>query len=228
VILGVAAGVVVVVAVAAIVVVVGLRGGSGSSSSSSSSSVSRPSESQAPSGRPSVIGAQGPRYTRIPGPCGLVTSTTLAAYVPGGSAQPPVDSTLGAISTDSCDWRSQTPTEIRALDVTVTLDTFSGAASAGESDYGNKVSAAEQPFDGTIMTGNQQLSGLGDQATIIYQSMGDTGGTDGDLFVRSGNALINVTYICNARSGGRPQSKAKELAGSEAAARNVLAALPTS
>jgi hypothetical protein len=224
-ILGGAAGAVLVIA-AVVIVVVATRGHG--SHSAVAAPAPRPAASHVPAARPTSTGAREPEYTRVPAPCGLVTSTTLAGYVPGGSAQPPVDTTLGAITTDNCDWRSQTPTEIRALDLTVTLDTFKGAASSDETDYTDKVGAAEQPFDGNTITGKRQLSGLGDQATVIYQSMGDTGGTEADLYVRSGNAIIDVTYICNARSGGRPPSQAKELAGSEAAARNVLAALPTS
>ncbi len=96
-------------------------------------------------------------------------------------------------------------------------------ADNAEAGFGLDVQSAEQPWSGIAVTGARPVTGLGEQATAIFQTV--TGSPSVDLFIWSGNAEIEVTLV--GVTSGSP-GRATMLAGDVAAARDVLAGLPRS
>jgi hypothetical protein len=159
----------------------------------------------------------GPDYAPPGNACRLVTASTLARYAAGagagqfgGTSGP---SSLGQSGQSSCSWFASTG------DVSLAVTTYSGI------DYGQAglqfgISVVRQFPDQTIKR-TQPVRGIGDQATAIFAD--EAGTPKVDLLVRSGNAVIDVTY----RDPAVPPelSQAGKLAADNAIARDVLANL---
>lgn len=159
----------------------------------------------------------GPSYAHLGDACRLVAASTLARYAAGagagqsgGVAGPGV---LGQSSQSRCSWFPSTGD----LDLTVTTYSSIDYAQAGL-QFGVKF-ARQLPSQ--TVKGTQQVRGLGEQATAIIAV--EAGSPKVELLVRSGNAVIDVSY-------GDPPfppelSQAGKLAADSAVTRDVLARL---
>jgi hypothetical protein len=159
----------------------------------------------------------GPRYARPGDACRLVTAPTLARYAPGAgkgqSGGVEAAGLLGQSGQSRCSWFPSTG------DLNLTVTTYSSI------DYGQAglqfgIRFVRQLPDQTI-NGTQPVRGVGDQATAIMAV--EAGSPTVELLVRSGNAVIDVSY-------GDPAfppelSRAGKLAADIAIARDVLAGL---
>jgi hypothetical protein len=160
-----------------------------------------------PSAVASVAASPEPHYTGSPDPCSLITTATLATYVPGATAQPSRSS--------SCSWGSKTSS------VLLTLSTFADAASARQS-FDINAQSNSRTIAGETVTGSVWMPDLGEEATAIFQTR-SAGGQGVAMIVWSGNVEISLWY---AGTGSTPPARATLLAGGIAMARDVLADLP--
>jgi hypothetical protein len=170
--------------------------------------------------------SQGPRYARPRNVCDLVTAATLTKYVPGLDDIPGSPNAVGRPAPGNCDWI--TANAILSVFVVVYSSSSDGATSARQF-FNGRVQELGKGGTGSGLrmttTGKRPVAGLGDQATALLQTMTVlTGGKDrdwADLFVRSGNAEIEINYSVSIPS-------AAQLPAAIAVARDVLAALPRS
>jgi hypothetical protein len=117
----------------------------------------------------------------------------------------------------NCGWG--TPNASILLELTIDPD--SATAQQGY-EYG--VQFARQNQSGFTFHGAQAVTGVGQQATAIFQVMTDNSPSV-SLYVWSGNAEFQVSFTD--LPFGTPASRATKLAADIAMARDVLAALPT-
>jgi hypothetical protein len=101
--------------------------------------------------------------------------------------------------------------------------TLSSDADDAEAGFGLDVQSKEQPSSGIAVVGTRPVTGLGEQATAIFQTV--QGSPSVDLLIWSGNAEIEVTL--DDVTSPSPD-RATMLADDVAAARDVLARLPRS
>jgi hypothetical protein len=165
-----------------------------------------------------ILSSPGSKYASPANVCDLVSRATVAKYLPGQA-----DSHRDQ---GSCQWFGDTGTG-DGLDASVSV--LGGAAEA-KGDFTEVVRLSEQKTTANgetqTVTGKQAVTGLGDQATALFGTI--SGGPLGDtrvglalLFVRSGNAVIQVN-----RTTGTPRAAAASLPGVIAVARELLGALP--
>jgi hypothetical protein len=159
---------------------------------------------------------QGPVYASPRDACPLIKASTLARYAPGASVlqslSPPGDAYL---QQTNCGWGAS----IGSLDLFVTIYADDDTALGG---YESDVNYAHQNHDGTTFLEAQPVTGLGDQATAVFETLGGSPGVD--LYVLSGNAEFDIS-ISDAPPGPT-LSRADKLAADIAMARDVLADLP--
>ena len=172
-------------------------------------------------GPPASPSLQGPRYVSPRDPCTLVRAATLARYAPGATASkipvPSGTTVPGAPQLSNCGWA--TPNASILLELTI--DSDSAAARQG---YEFGVQYARQNQQGLTFHGAKAVTGVGQQATAIFQVM--TGNSPSvALYVWSGNAEFQVSFTD--LPFGTQTSRAAKLAAVIAMARDILAALPT-
>jgi hypothetical protein len=162
----------------------------------------------------------GPKYASPRDACTLVKAATLARYAPGAAANkiPAPSSTVpGAPQLGNCSWAAPNGSIV----LEVTIDPDSATAQQG---YEFGVQFAHQNGTGATFHGAQAVTGVGQQATAIFQTL--TGNFPSvDLYVWSGNAELQVSVTDLPFS--TPLSRATKLAADIAMARDVLADLPT-
>ncbi len=160
-------------------------------------------------------------------PCALVSGTTLAKYVPGGGIgtanRYPSTSTAGAPRLADCNWYGTA----EGLSVEVGVYGSDSGPAGAQQGFGQDVQYEgknEQLVQGTkiLVTGTRTVTGLGDQAEAIFQTLTLTSGPSYsvNLLVRSGNATIDVSYDSFAKPAGTAQLTAVIVI-----ARDVLASL---
>jgi hypothetical protein len=175
--------------------------------------------------------AQGPQYASPRNVCDLVRTGTLAKYLPGpdegsDSAVPSLNAVGHSDPPTTCWWF--TVSGFLTVVVSVYSSPDDGAAAAQQS-FNASVQADDHgtTTDGTRMTvtGQRSVAGLGDQATALLATsdnpaQGNNGVSDyTNLFVRSGNAVIDVQYSVSLPS-------AQQIPGAVAIARDVVTRLP--
>jgi hypothetical protein len=162
---------------------------------------------------------QGPQYAAPRKTCNLLTAATVAKYAPDAA---------GDGAQYFCNWI--TGSVILAVTVRI-YSSSSGGAGAAQQYFTGYIHALGKggTAEGTVITitAERPVTGLGDQATALFETLttaddAGPGVTDRqvDLFVRSGNAVIDVTYFV--------MPDTVELDDSITMARDVLAALPRS
>lgn len=180
---------------------------------------------------PPTSGSPGPDYARPRNPCTLPSAAVLAKHDPGAMVVPPTTSTASGQPSSpqpmQCDWSSSDPITTTVLWVTVFPsggDVVGGAPSL----YTSAVQQAEQESAATDTTpiGTQAVTGLGEQATVIFQKQLD-GGEIGSpyyaaLVLWSGNAEMELTIAYSQTVPAR----SAQLAAVTAIARSALSAMP--
>jgi hypothetical protein len=162
----------------------------------------------------------GPRYASPHDPCTLIKAATLARYAPGAAAKQipvPAGTVPGTPQLSNCGWEEPNGSIVLEL----TIDPDSPSARQG---YEFAVQYARQNKSGTKFHGAQAVTGVGQQATAIFQTiLGNSPSVA--LYVWSGNAEFQISFTDLPFS--TPPSRATKLAADIAMARDVLAALPT-
>lgn len=161
-------------------------------------------------------GPVGPVYASPHDACTLIRASTLATYVPGATADGSAPKNNAGSELSSCFWSGLAG----YINVFITI---SSDADNAEGGFDLDVQNAKEPWSGITVVGSQPVTGLGEQATAIFQTV--TGSPSVDLFIWSGNAEIEVNLV-NVTPGS--PGRATMLAGDVAAARDVLARLPRS
>jgi hypothetical protein len=154
-----------------------------------------------------------PRYVGRRDPCRLISTATLARYVPGYVLSPQPDSSSpGSAQLSQCGWNAG------GISITLTLTLSSGAAGAlrafdsGAGSIGVRVSGA------------RWLPDLGEEATASF-TIQPAGSPDvAEVFVWSGNAELDYTYTSDG-SRRSQLDRSAPLKGVLAMARDGLAAL---
>ena len=158
----------------------------------------------------------GPSYASPSDACHLVRTSTLARYAPGAGAGQPSggagQGTAGQAGTSICFWPA--PSGFLNLEVTTFTDVEYARA---RFQFG--VSFTHHLVD--KVTGTRPVHGLGDQATAVFEI--DVGLPKVELFVQSGNLVIDVSYADEVDAP--VLSQAGKLAADIAMARDVLARL---
>jgi hypothetical protein len=116
-----------------------------------------------------------------------------------------------------------------SLDVAVGIYTSATGLTGAEQNFGTDLHSQEQSITGSsTVTGTQQLTGLGNQATAVYANGTGNGPVTRSvaLLTWSGNAEVVVTYTVPAVGSRRPRSPSELLAAATAVTRDVLSALP--
>jgi hypothetical protein len=192
----------------------------------------------APAAVASVPVSPEPHYAVPPNPCLLITTATLATYVPGATAKPqPAVGASGSTQMTSCAWTAGAGAgaapgagagagaapgaPAKGETVLLTLASFPDAVTARQ-NYDLEAQANSRSISGETVTGSVWMPGLGEEGTAIFQTR--SGSDQGvALIVWSGNMEINLWY---ASAGPVPPDRATLLTGGIAMARDVLAALP--
>jgi hypothetical protein len=198
----------------------------------------RPAASASPS--------RGPRYGSVVYPCALLTRATVTRYVPGalpGTQLPSQDQPVqgsgpwapGVLSSQlpvqpggDCAW-SANSARPDSLEVAVSIYGSATGLMGAEQNFGTDLHSQEQSIPGSSMvTGTQQLTGLGNQATAVYANRTGNGPVTRSvaLLTWSGNAEVVVTYTVPAAGSHPPISRPDLLAAATAVTRDVLSALP--
>jgi hypothetical protein len=160
----------------------------------------------------------GPRYASPRDACTLVKASTLARYTPGAAADKipvPSNTVPGAPQLSNCAWAAPNGSIVLEL----TVDSDSASAQQG---YEFGVQFARQNGNETTFHGAQTVTGVGQQATAIFETL--TGSPSVALYVWSGNAEFEVSITDLPFS--TPLSRATKLAADISMARDVLADLP--
>ncbi len=169
----------------------------------------------------------GPRaqeYRALPPPCTLVTTATLAKYVPGATGKP-LSPPAG-----SCEWHGISGS-LGQRDLLVSVAVFgssSGVAQARQLfDLDAHATAISAPHI-TFTVTRRPLPGLGDQAMVqIYQPGKNVVPPVADVVVdvRSQNAEFSVTFNIDLPGAQPPPTNAELVSETIAIARDVLAVL---
>jgi hypothetical protein len=169
----------------------------------------------------------GPRaqeYRALPPPCTLVTTATLAKYVPGATGKPLSPPAGG------CEWHGISGS-LGQRDLLVSVAVFgssSGVAQARQLfDLDAHATAISAPHI-TFTVTRRLLPGLGDQAMVqIYQPSNNVVPPLADVVVdvRSQNAEFSVTFNIDLPGAQPPPTSAELVSETIAIARDVLAVL---
>jgi hypothetical protein len=180
-----------------------------------------------------VTAKPGPqKYASLPGPCALVTTATLAQYVPGAASTVQSTPSSGTHQVDSCDWAAISGYQARQLLVTIDLyRSSSGVADARRTFSPHATAACKCAV--TV----RSITGLGDEAKTVlitfdknaFPKGGRVIPPEAAVVVQSGNVSFQVFYnvtIYNPQRPGPPvPAPAVEQAAAVAGAHDVLAAL---
>jgi hypothetical protein len=172
-------------------------------------------------------GPQAQEYRALPPPCTLVTTATLAKYVPGATGKPLSPPGGG------CEWHGISGS-LGQRDLLVSVAIFgssSGVAQARQLfDLDAHATAISAPHI-TFTVTRRPLPGLGDQAMVqIYQPGKNVVPPLADVVVdvRSHNAEFSVTFNIDLPGVQPPPTSAELISETIAIARDVLAVLASS
>jgi hypothetical protein len=144
-------------------------------------------------------------------PCKLISTATLASYVPGAIVQPAPDAdSPGLLQQSACSWYES------STSVSLTLQ-LAPDANGAQADL-----HAAAGTIGVTVTGARVLPDLGDSAVAGYTL--EPGSDIVDLYVLSGNAELEYTYTVKG-TGRLRVDRSDPLTGVIAMARDGLAAL---
>jgi hypothetical protein len=167
---------------------------------------------------------QAQEYRALPPPCTLVTTATLAKYVPGATGKPLSPPGGG------CEWHGISGS-LGQRDLLVSVAVFgssSGVAQARQLfDLDARATAISAPHI-TFTVTRRPLPGLGDEAMVqIYQPGKDVVPPLADVVVdvRSQNAEFSVTFNIDLPGAQPPPTSAELVSETIAIARDVLAVL---
>jgi hypothetical protein len=169
-------------------------------------------------------------YTRLPAPCSLLSSATVARYLPGASSSPANASPARLSQVGACTWSSVSGGEDRTLLLQAEVYGSASGLTAAEQAYTREDPAGNCQCHGYKVT-RQTVSGLGDQAVALFTTTaavrtGSWSVPTVSLLVRSGNADISLGYdLAGIGPAGTPPTRAALLAATVAMARNMLASL---
>jgi len=169
----------------------------------------------------------GPRaqeYRTLPPPCTLVTTATLAKYVPGATGKPLSPPAGG------CEWHGISGS-LGQRDLLVSVAVFGSSAGVAQArqlfDLDAHATAISAPHI-TFTVTRRPLPGLGDQAMVqIYQPSKNVVPPLADVVVdvRSQNAEFSVTFNIDLPGAQPPPTSAELVSETIAIARDVLAVL---
>lgn len=203
-----------------------------------------------PASAASADAQTGARYGNPANPCALLKMATVMSYVPGttpgvrlpnqdlpvpGSspwAPGPLSSQLPVQAGGQCLW-STAPAGPQRVQQSLEAGVSVYGSATGTTDAAQKfaadVQSDEQGVRGAFtVTGNQSVTGLGQQATVVYSNLTGYGPPvpSVTLLTWSENAELAVTYTVPDARSGHPISDAALLAAATAVTRDVLTALP--
>jgi hypothetical protein len=156
---------------------------------------------------------QGPRYSVSQRACALIKPSTLARY---GVSQPGEGDRGGLPDESLCSWGSDSVSITLIVTIESDPDTAQGT-------YEFDAHAPHKNIDGVAFTGAQPVTGVGQQAEAIFQTLSGSPGVT--LYAWSGNAELDIGATDLGLDFGAPLSRAEKLAADIAIARDVLARL---
>lgn len=178
--------------------------------------------------------AQRQEHAELPAGCTMVTAATLTRYLPDAGQGGLTDAPVGQEThLAGCLWSSYTLGGTRDLALHVGLFRSPAAASAAERAHFGLFLLPLCPCPGLSIT-TQAVPGLGDQARAAIMTVKTTATATGPawsvpqigLVVRSGNAIIQLSYIVSAGLHAPPKpATATLVADTVAIAHDVLAAV---
>jgi hypothetical protein len=171
-----------------------------------------------------IAGPGRPSYSTPPHACRLISAATLHAYMPSATADTSSPDTPTGVMSD-CFW--VTPSVDAMLSLRVNVYGSAQGILGPQAGYETNVQLQDQSGDGTTVLRTAPVAGLGNQATGIYISSSRPASQGVTLLVRSGNAVIQLTYqVYGNPALAPPPARTAQLAVATALARAVLASLP--
>jgi ATP:corrinoid adenosyltransferase len=177
--------------------------------------------------------AQEITYTGMPAPCQILTTASLARYLPDATGKAQGESVRGA-RVDMCTWDSEAGGQNRLLSATVVIYESSASLSDAQSEYQTFISDESGIMGKGDTVTTRRVADLGNQAVSVVvtghnPSPGEILVPQVGLVVQAGNAVIWLNYAT--ASVGTPAQLtppppiAEQVAATIAMARHVLAAL---
>jgi hypothetical protein len=134
----------------------------------------------------------------VPQPCALLSASTVAEYLPGGTCSPGYSLEVPGQPDSRATWSSTGITASGDFfddDVEVSLLPPSIMSMIGNIfDYMKSLDATT--FSGATIRDSRPVAGLGDEAYIVFRT--DVGGATTYLVVDDGNAQIDIKYDATA------------------------------
>lgn len=160
-------------------------------------------------------------FTKVPKGCELVKASTVEAIMPGAACTPGLfdDKDLASMITRGPRWeRPGHDGPFQTLDVH--LSVMPGA----KGNYDMKKSVALKDI-GTLrkVMDSKPVSGLGQEAFVVYAGNPDGSLTQAQVIVREGNAVVTSNYTFSRKDSTTTQKEAEDAAA--AVARDVLGSL---
>jgi len=157
-----------------------------------------------------AYGPPGPKYSRVPEPCSLISLATLNTFLPGATASHVSTAAPSHGKAAACGWVSTRDREDRTVGALVEVFSSPSAITDAEHDYGTWVSTIGH--NKGIAARTQSVAGLGDRATALlltarsaadFAAVVDANAVPGAyLIVRSSNAVLVLNYNIIAMAGG--------------------------
>jgi hypothetical protein len=156
-----------------------------------------------------AYGPPGPRYSRVPEPCSLISLATLNAFLPGATASHVSTGAPSHGKAAACGWVSTRDGEDQTVGALVEIFGSSSAITDAEQGYGTWVSTIGH--NKGIAASAQSVADLGDRATALlltarsaadFAAVVNANAVPGAyLVVRSSNAVLVLNYNIIAVAG---------------------------
>jgi hypothetical protein len=156
----------------------------------------------------------GPLYARPQDVCRLVRAATLATYLPDAGRGTSDQSK--AVTLQNCTWAGTSGGLVVEVSVW-------GTATIARAFYDASGPINDQNGDGVTVTATQPVTGVGRQATAVFQTITPGAIRSVLLFAWSGDATIEISY--QPRGTAAPTARTR-LTAAVTIAREVLTALP--
>ncbi|MEV6246696.1 hypothetical protein AB0M38_10875 [Streptomyces sp. NPDC051742] len=160
-------------------------------------------------------------FTNVPKGCELVKASTVEAIIPGAACTPGLfdDKDLASMITRGPSWeRPGHDGPFQNLDVHLTV----GVAAKGNYDMKKEVALKDMGTLRKVMD-SKPVSGLGQEAFVVYAGDSDGSLTQAQVIVREGNAVVTSEYTFSRKDSTTTQKQAEDAA--VAVARDVLGSL---
>ncbi|WP_329620595.1 hypothetical protein OG357_08620 [Streptomyces sp. NBC_01255] len=163
----------------------------------------------------------GKAYTKAPKGCELVKAATVTGIIPGAACTPGLfdDKDLASMITRSPGWeRADSGGPFQTLDVHLSI------GPGADDNYDMKKQSALKDM-GTLrkVIDSRPVSGLGEEAFVVYAGDSEGSLTQAQVIVREGNAVVTTDYTFSRKDSTTTQKQAEDAA--VAVSRDVFAAL---